>query len=162
MTIKRELVGAADTGEITQEDLFARLAQIAGVEPRQVLADWLDLAVVDFELVELINRMKKFYPVGLLTNSPSGFVRSVLGTNKIEDLFDPVLVSSEEGCAKPAADIYRLMLSRMNCTAREAVFVDDNPRNIDAAKELGFSVVLYESRESLTDLVNELQLDPAR
>ncbi len=62
------------------------------------------------------------------------------------DLFDrfrDVVVSGEERLVKPDPAIYRLALARFGIEAGEAVFVDDNPANVDAANALGIHAHLF-------------------
>ncbi|HCB75911.1 MAG TPA: hydrolase [Sphingomonas bacterium] len=62
------------------------------------------------------------------------------------DLFDrfrDVVVSGEERLVKPDPAIYRLALARFGLEPGEAVFVDDNPANVDAANALGIHAHLF-------------------
>lgn len=62
------------------------------------------------------------------------------------DLFDrfrDVVVSGEERLVKPDPAIYRLALARFGLAPGEAVFVDDNPANVDAANALGIHGHLF-------------------
>lgn len=62
------------------------------------------------------------------------------------DLFDrfrDVVVSGEERLVKPDPAIYRLALARFGLEPGGAVFVDDNPANVDAANALGIRAHLF-------------------
>ena len=47
---------------------------------------------------------------------------------------------------KPERKIYECLLEKYSLKAEECLFIDDSPKNIDAARELGFNVILFESR----------------
>lgn len=51
-----------------------------------------------------------------------------------------VVVSGEEGVTKPDPAIFRLASARFGFEPQDVLFVDDGPRNIAAAKALGFDV----------------------
>ena len=63
--------------------------------------------------------------------------------------FDGTVVSSSEGVIKPDERIFRVLLERYGLTAATTLMVDDNPRNIVAAKALGMPAVLFESPGAL-------------
>jgi 2-haloacid dehalogenase len=58
------------------------------------------------------------------------------------------VVSGEEKTRKPFIEIYETLLSRYNINPREAVFVDDNVRNLIPAEELGIKTIHFSSPQS--------------
>jgi 2-haloacid dehalogenase len=52
--------------------------------------------------------------------------------------FDGRLVSGEEKVRKPFPDIYKLLIQRFTIDPQHAIYVDDNIRNVEPARELGF------------------------
>lgn len=52
--------------------------------------------------------------------------------------FDTVVVSGEEGVIKPDPRIYEILIERAGLEPSRTAFVDDSPRNIEAARALGF------------------------
>jgi len=63
--------------------------------------------------------------------------------------FDGRVVSGEEGMRKPFPEFYNLLLNRYNVKAEEALFIDDNLRNVKSAEELGIKSFQYESSDQL-------------
>ena len=63
--------------------------------------------------------------------------------------FDGIVVSGIEKMRKPAAAFYNLLLDRYNVNAREALFIDDNKRNVDAAVQLGIDSIHFTTPEDL-------------
>ena len=64
--------------------------------------------------------------------------------------FEGIVVSGEEKTRKPFKEIYETTLSRYSIVAKEAIFIDDNLRNIKAATDLGINGIHFESPEQLT------------
>jgi 2-haloacid dehalogenase len=58
-------------------------------------------------------------------------------------------VSSSEGMIKPDLRIYQVLLERYGLKPGSTLMIDDNPRNIEAARALGMPAVLFESAEVL-------------
>lgn len=65
--------------------------------------------------------------------------------------FDGLVISGLEGIRKPATEFYHLLLDRYNVKAEEALFIDDNYRNILAARELGIASIHFTSAEELKE-----------
>ena len=67
---------------------------------------------------------------------------------------DGIVVSGQEKCIKPGAEIFNRLLTRYHLQANECVFVDDNADNIAAAQKLGFDTIHF---QNATQLREELQ-----
>ena len=67
----------------------------------------------------------------------------------LENWIDHWFISGDLGLRKPAAEIYRLAADRLRVRPQDIVFVDDRPRNLDAAKAVGLSTVLLDIRGEL-------------
>ncbi len=65
--------------------------------------------------------------------------------------FDGVVVSGAEKMRKPAPEFYQLLLDRYQVKADEALFIDDNYRNILAAEKLGIHCVHFVGVEALRE-----------
>jgi len=63
----------------------------------------------------------------------------------IEVLIDPWFISGDLGLRKPDIGIYREALDRLGALApHRLLFVDDRVKNLDAAKSLGISTILFD------------------
>ena len=71
-------------------------------------------------------------------------------------LFDVSIFSGEVKMAKPGYEIYRLILDRLGVNAQEAIFIDDFVENIEAANQLGFTTIHYQSSDQTIKRINEL------
>ncbi|MCT4629303.1 HAD family phosphatase [Winogradskyella sp.] len=69
-----------------------------------------------------------------------------------------IVVSGEEKTRKPFKDIYEITLNRFNITPENAVFIDDNLRNIKAAEALDINGIHFESSEKLIDQLKTLEI----
>ncbi|HEY1567647.1 MAG TPA: HAD family phosphatase [Solirubrobacteraceae bacterium] len=63
--------------------------------------------------------------------------------------FEGTVVSSQEGVIKPDPRIFQVLLERFGLEAGSTLMIDDSPRNIEAARALGLSTVLFQSPEAL-------------
>jgi 2-haloacid dehalogenase len=68
--------------------------------------------------------------------------------------FDGRVVSGEEMIRKPSPEIYQRLLERFGLLPGETIFIDDSPRNIAAAAEIGIRTITFQSPDQLKkDLV---------
>jgi HAD superfamily hydrolase (TIGR01509 family) len=96
----------------------------------------------------LIEKLRTRHRVALLTNALTPFFRQIAAKYDLERLFEIILVSSEEGLAKPDPAFYRLMVEKLGVKAGDCLFIDDNPENLEAARSVGMGALLFEGADS--------------
>jgi 2-haloacid dehalogenase len=64
--------------------------------------------------------------------------------------FEGIVVSGMEKCRKPAPEFFRILFERYAIKPSEALFIDDNLKNIEGAKSVGLNVIAFTSAEQLT------------
>jgi 2-haloacid dehalogenase len=57
--------------------------------------------------------------------------------------FDDIVVSGREGLIKPDPAIFKLLPSRFGIEASRSVFIDDTPKNVEAATRLGYHAIQF-------------------
>jgi len=72
--------------------------------------------------------------------------------------FDAIVVSGAEGMRKPDPRFYQLVLDRYNVKPDECLFIDDNYRNILAAKEMGIESIHFTSADDLLNHLSQSQI----
>jgi len=72
--------------------------------------------------------------------------------------FEGIVVSGEEKTRKPFKEIYELTLNRFDIKAENSLFIDDNLRNIEAAKALGIHTIHFTSPEKLRSSLQHLNI----
>lgn len=147
--IRKDIIEKSDIGIITDKELFSELSEITGENTEIILHDWLETAVIDMDMINLIKKLKEKYKISLLSNASSGFINRILKKINAKELFDCIIVSSEEKMIKPNKEIFELMLSKMKVDASASVFIDDNDSNIQGAKKVGITGILFKNIEQL-------------
>lgn len=103
--------------------------------------------------VEVLRKLKEKYKLYGLTNWSAETFPIVFKRFSFFKLFDGIVISGEEKLIKPDKKIFELILERYHLEAQNALFIDDNMNNIQAAKEIGFATIHVLEE---TDLKNEL------
>ena len=88
-------------------------------------------------------------PLYALTNWSAETFAITRGRFEFLDWFDGLLVSGEEGMAKPDPAIFQLLLDRFGLDPTATVFVDDSEANVAAARRLGFDAIGFTGHEEL-------------
>jgi 2-haloacid dehalogenase len=93
-------------------------------------------------------------PLFCLTNFGDELFAEFRKTQPIFDRFADIIVSGEEGVAKPGRKIYDIVEERSGYRGDALFFTDDNPDNIAAAIDCGWHGHLFEGAAELrTELV---------
>jgi putative hydrolase of the HAD superfamily len=117
------------------------------------------LCDIPSERLELLEKLRKKYRLLLLSNSNPlhvevSAVTALEGTGKtIRDYFDKCYFSYEMGLTKPDPAIFEALLADAGVEATECLFLDDGPKNIDAAKALGIQTYFVTQGENLDFLL---------
>lgn len=80
--------------------------------------------------------------VALLSNMPIPVRDYVVRCHWLPE-FDAQTFSCDVGVCKPAAEIYNDSLEKLGTKAGKVLFLDDRPRNVEAAQALGMNAVLF-------------------
>lgn len=69
--------------------------------------------------------------------------------------FEGILVSGEEGMKKPDHRIFRLLAERFDLELEGAAFIDDVPKNVEAARQLGVHAIHFTSASKLQEEIEQ-------
>lgn len=98
---------------------------------------------------EVIDRLKPAHRVLLLSNIDTDYWQAMRPRHPEFDRFDELLISGELGLAKPDPRIFRLASERAGAPPQRCLFIDDTPRNVDAARALGMHGHVFEGTAGL-------------
>lgn len=93
-----------------------------------------------------------------LTNWQSSLFDIALVRYNFLHWFDGRVVSGDEKTRKPFPEFYQRLLDRYNVNPSEAVFIDDNLRNVKAAEEMGITSIHFQSPGDLRKRLTELDV----
>jgi len=140
------MMAKLELGEITSKDYFKYVC-ITAEQTHGQRIDMRALATAAAEgerlnpaMIALVEELGRHRPVALVTNNvaAAGW-RATFPYH----LFSVVIDSSELGVRKPDPRIYEELLRRLDLSAEQVAFVDDLPRNTEAAAALGLHPVLF-------------------
>lgn len=155
----------AQVGRISYEEYWRRVGAILGFSTPEEIAEfrreYFSGDRLDEELVSLIRELRPHYKIGLLSNAPDKLDNWLDEEWHIKDLFDAIVYSAQVGMAKPDRSMFQLILEQLDIAPSEALFVDDFPRNIDAARALGMHAIHFTSTKALKGALPQYLVETA-
>ena len=113
-------------------------------------------------LIEFLEAMNsRDIEVWCLSNDISEWSRKLRARFGLERYFQGFVISSDVGARKPDHAIFEYLLGWLSVSPSDAVFVDDQPKNLNPAAQLGFGTILFapcgaNANEFGHDLVRDL------
>ena len=106
------------------------------------------------------------FQVWCLSNDLSEWSRKLRASFGLDEYFRGFIISGDVGIRKPDQAIFEHLVRRLDISPFEAVFVDDQPKNLDTAAKLGFNTILFapaghdltDERRQVAATFNELLL----
>jgi epoxide hydrolase-like predicted phosphatase len=145
---------SAQLGEINGDDHMQTVSVKLGLSMPEFRQTFFGGDRLDEELVAYIRGLRPKRKTALLSNALSNLRNFLTQQWKIEDAFDVIVISAEEGLLKPNPAIYELALERLGVNADEAVFIDDLEANVQGARNVGIFGIHFQTR---TQALGELQ-----
>jgi epoxide hydrolase-like predicted phosphatase len=150
-------------GSIPESEMWARMGKAWRLSP--LLLRWMQNNAMsrkrlNREVADYLGTLRPRFRTGILSNAGTDARRMFTDIFGFHHLVDTMVISAEEGCAKPDEHIYRVALDRLGVDPGEAVFLDDLAVNIAAARKLGMHAVQFiETRQALGEIARLLDGD---
>ena len=139
-----------ERGEISFEQAaneIAAAAKQAGFEIDLIEA-FSTMGVESQDLVrsDMVDKSKKLkaegYQMAMITNNIREYSAMWRKLFEVEDIFEHIIDSSQEGMRKPNPDIYHLAMERVGVKPENSLFLDDLEVNVNAAMQVGMQSIL--------------------
>ena len=102
------------------------------------------------EMSDLLKNLKQNgYKLGVISTSSKEMIDWKIKNFKLRSYFDCIIDSGYSGLIKPDPKIYQLALDKFKVKPEETVFIDDTPKNVEAANNLGINGLLFGKRDNL-------------
>lgn len=160
------IFGNLEEGKITAEDFRSKLSSLTGHELTfdECKHAWLGYRKdVPQRNLDLLKELRtKGYRLILLSNTNPFMMDWALSSefdgkgSSLNDYFDALYLSYRLGIMKPAPDFFRQVLDNENTLPEETLFVDDGPRNVEAAGKLGFMTMCPDNGSDWTGELRSL------
>ncbi|WDF77906.1 HAD family phosphatase [Mucilaginibacter sp. KACC 22773] len=150
-----------DAGRSLQEGTDLLVARFPEHEAniRAFYGRWIEMLGEPFHgTVEIFKQLKESskYKIYALTNWSAETFPFAQARFDFLNWFDGVVVSGTEKMRKPAPEFFQILLDRYNVNPAEAVFIDDNYRNVLASEKMGIKTIHFKSADELAEELRAL------
>ena len=109
-------------------------------------------------MFELARDLGRRYRVGIITDNPKDRFDCVSRSQRLAQLFAPIVVSGEIGQAKSDPSIFQQALALAEVEGHESVFVDNTPANLEVAQSVGMHTIHHDdAMNDVPALARELE-----
>jgi epoxide hydrolase-like predicted phosphatase len=140
-------IGPGWAGGRSEEAIDTELVRRTGIAEHELSALHAVLGShekVDPDLARDLRRMRSSCRVAVLSNAGPRRRADLVDRLHVDELVDVIVISAEEGLAKPDPRIYRLTAARLGVDPFDCLFVDDHAVNVEAAIATGMTGVVYD------------------
>lgn len=149
-----------DRSLLRDEEILQRFIKNAPEYEREIRLVWDNIPesihCYDYSVEWVRKFRKKGYKTYILSNySKRGYEVTKQELPFVADM-DGVLFSYEVKLVKPEPEIYQTLLEKFRLKPEECVFLDDNEKNIIAAREAGIHAIHFKSKEQAEEELEKL------
>ena len=139
-----ELTKQSDYGFLSKQEYITDVSELTGLSDTEVVKTIVKKYYFNEPLANFIKQeLKPGYKIGMLSNVGRGWLQNFFHENQLDDVFDEVVISGDEGVTKPHPQIFELIAEKMHLTVEECLMVDDLPENIAGADAAGMKGIVY-------------------
>ena len=143
-----------DYGYIEKNEFLQKSGQIVGETAEKINNILESEHSLNSPLVSYIERdLKPKYKIAMISNIGRGWLQNMFDDYLLNDVFDVVIQSGDEGVTKPHPQIFELAAERLGVEPNECIMIDDLPENIAGADAASMRGIVY---GNLYDLKKEL------
>ena len=162
-TVRSPFWNEMDRGKLSDEELlegFIKNDSSIEKEIREVFENVEEIIQrFDYAIPWIRELKKKGYHIYVISNfSRKAHVECIKALDFLEEI-DGEILSYQVKMIKPSPEIYQLLCSKYNLKAEECVFIDDLPKNVEAARKEGMKGLIFESLDQAKRELEEILSD---
>lgn len=109
-----------------------------------------------FTLGLIRNLKNKGWRIGILSNIEEPTLRYF--EERYSEIFKPQIYSCKQGFMKPEVEIYRRAIEASGVHPENILFIDDKAENIDVAREVGMTGIVFENARQLVQKLKVMNI----
>ena len=142
----KPITEAYESGQIGRAQFLEQtiaLLQFQGTEAEMVAA-WEDIFIENHAMTRFVQQLHGRYPLYLLSNTSDIHLDYFIAKYPVFQYFSDAVYSHIAGSIKPGRAIFELAIRQFGVEPSEAVYIDDLPANVAAARACGFHAIQYD------------------
>ncbi|OGG14767.1 hypothetical protein A2773_04090 [Candidatus Gottesmanbacteria bacterium RIFCSPHIGHO2_01_FULL_39_10] len=121
-------------------DLYRKIIKTPGYK-------FFDYFELNKELLKFIGKLKNKYTVSIFTTDiiqKDPALREILNNN-----FKNIFAANDLGVSKKDPNSYKLIANKLQCSPNEIIYIDDNQKNVEAAKSAGINAIYFMNNQQI-------------
>lgn len=133
-------------GRRSHADVWPEVCASLGLDmPLGLLAAAFESTPVNVPMLALARELKSgLRAVGIITDNKSDRMTHLRRLQRLDDVFEPIVVSAEAGCTKQEQALFSLALAHRGTRPDRALFIDNTEDNLVAARALGLHTIHFD------------------
>lgn len=138
-------------GEISSRDFYNQVSChfMKKINYKTFSRLWNDIFTENSEMDGLLKKLKKHYPLYLISNTNDLHFEYIKNNFAITKHFKGFFPSHEVGHRKPNPEMFQHVLKEIKLKPQETIFVDDIIEFVESARRLGIRAIQFTTRENL-------------
>lgn len=143
------------TGKRGEKKWFKELSKKSGLPEgklrKMLVSEYTRKIKINKSMIKAVKRLKKYgYKTGIISNiSPA--IKEVNYKRKLFDIFEPVVLSCDVGCAKPHKKIFDVFLKKAKLKPHECIFIDDREEHLHYPNKIGIKIIHFKNSLQLAN-----------
>jgi putative hydrolase of the HAD superfamily len=150
---------ALTLGQVTHEAVWPEIcADIGRALPLQLLTDAFDSTPANVAMFDLARRLRTACRIAIITDNKLDRMRRLTAVQRLDELFDPIVVSAAEGVSKESRALFERALAAAGVQAERSIFIDNDPENVAVASACGLHAIHFDHvRNDVAGLATRLR-----
>lgn len=145
------------THEVVWPDICAAIGQSL---PLQVLTDAFDSTPANRLMFDLARRLRPACRVAIITDNKLDRMLRLRAVQQLDELFEPIIVSAEEGVSKSSRVLFERAVARAHVEPARSVFIDNDHDNVAVADGCGINAIHFDhTSNDVAALAKRLRLE---
>ena len=151
---KDEFFKPADVGLTTFSETIKKISDDSGIKYEEIIEEFKKYGAINEELFKYILKLKNKHHIALLSNAPKDLHKILYPQVNLNEYFEKVFISGQQGISKPDLKFYELCVNSFNQKFDEIYMIDDSTKNLQNLNKLNIKGILYTTNEELFKILN--------
>jgi len=151
-----------ESGKLAPEEVLKSINECFGLalSMKEFKLLWSDIFFENREMEKVVDALHGRYRLFIISDTNILHYEHIAERFPIIHKFEEHILSYQIGVRKPHPLIFQAALKRANCLAERAVFIDDKPKNVEGARELGITGIVHTSVDETRQELEKLGVLP--
>ena len=155
LKIKDQYFIEADKGLISFTETCQKISQDLKIKYDDIIQEFKDYGKINNDLFEYILKLKQKNHIAMLSNAPKDLHKLLFPKINLNNYFDKVYISGQQGLSKPDLKFYELCVNSFGEKFDEILMIDDSRKNLENLDKIKIKGILYTSNEELFKILDK-------